>query len=120
MKFKHTKTNIPEENEYPKLVRDLIPSIIESKGEISKTRIAKDDNEFRMYLLAKVVEESNELKNAKNKDHLAEELADIMEIIDTILNLENLNLEDIRNIQEEKKEKRGGFEKRIIMLSNKE
>jgi len=119
MKFKHTKTNIPEENEYPKLVRDLIPDIIKSHGEVSKTRIAKDDDELRTYLLAKIVEESNKLKSAKNKDHLVEELADIMEIIDTILNLENLNLEDIRNIQREKKEKRGGFEKRIIMLSNK-
>jgi predicted house-cleaning noncanonical NTP pyrophosphatase (MazG superfamily) len=119
MKFKHTKTNIPEENEYPKLVRDLIPDIIESHGEISKTRIAKDNDEFRVYLLAKMVEESNELKNTKNKDHLVEELADIMEIIDTILGLENLSLEDIRNIQKEKKEKRGGFEKRIIMLNNK-
>ncbi len=118
MNFKHTETSIPEENEYPKLVRDLIPDIIMRQGRTPETGIAKDDDEFRLYLLAKMVEESNELKKAKNKDHIAEELADIMELIETILNLENLSSEDIKNIQKDKREKRGGFEERIILHDN--
>ncbi len=117
MDFKHTDTNLEIENEYPKLVRDLIPEIIEKRhGEKPQMKIAESDEEFRDYLLTKVVEEAVELKETKNKEHLVEELADVIELIDAVLKFENLNLEDIRKVQEQKREKRGGFEDRIIML----
>lgn len=117
MTFNHFKTNLPKESEYPKLVRDRIPEIIEKNEKKKvKTRILKDNKEYLNFLLKKIEEETNELINTKNKKHLVEELSDVMEIIDEILKLKNLNLKEIRKAQKEKNIKRGGFEKRILMI----
>lgn len=117
MGYSHFKTNLPKESEYPKLVRDKIPEIIEKNEKIKvKTKILKNNKEYLNFLLKKIEEEANELVNTKNKDHLIEELSDIMEIIDEILKLKNLNLKEIRKAQKEKNKKRGGFKKRILMI----
>jgi predicted house-cleaning noncanonical NTP pyrophosphatase (MazG superfamily) len=116
MEFKHFETNLEKENEYPKLVRDNIPEIVEGKtGKEVKTRIMEDE-EYRKFLLKKVVEEAQELANAESKEHMVEELADVMEIIDTILEVNGLDLETIRKAQKAKAEIRGGFKNKILML----
>jgi predicted house-cleaning noncanonical NTP pyrophosphatase (MazG superfamily) len=112
-----TSTDHPIENEYPKLVRDRIPEIIETKtGTRPEQRILSDDQEFLEYLLKKMVEESTELQHSGEHNNLEEELADIFELIDTILRFKGKTPEDIIKIQTEKREKRGGFKKRILML----
>jgi predicted house-cleaning noncanonical NTP pyrophosphatase (MazG superfamily) len=116
MEYKHFETSLEAENEYPKLVRDKIPEIIEKDtGQKPETRTLEGE-EFQKYLLKKMVEESAELRNVKDKEHLAEELADIFEIIDELLSANQLKLEEIREIQKQKAERRGGFKKRILML----
>ena len=80
-------------------------------------RVAKDDQEFLDYLLRKMVEEATELEHSGEHDNLKEELADITELIETILKLKGMTREDIAAIQAEKREKNGGFNDRIIMLS---
>ena len=115
MEFKHTNLNI--ENEYPKLVRDRIPEIIKNNEGVGvKSRILNDDAEFLKYLARKIIEEAVELQDAVDNGHLNEELADIFELIDGILRVEKMSREDIAAIQKEKREKNGGFEKRILML----
>jgi predicted house-cleaning noncanonical NTP pyrophosphatase (MazG superfamily) len=66
--------------------------------------------------MKKVEEEAHELATAEGKEHIAEEAADVMELIDAILEFNGLELEEVRKIQKEKSEKRGGFRKRILML----
>ena len=78
-----------------------------------------DDNEFLDYLLKKMVEESVELQNSVTIGNLEEELADVFEVIDAILKLKRKTKDDIAVIQKEKRKKRGGFEKRILMLGRK-
>jgi predicted house-cleaning noncanonical NTP pyrophosphatase (MazG superfamily) len=103
--------------EYPKLVRDKIPQIIKQNDGIDvPTKIASDDGEFLDYLLKKMIEESTELSNAPKEGNLEEEMADIFEVIDAILKLKKQTVNDIAVIQKEKREKRGGFDERIIML----
>ncbi len=117
MKFEHFESNLERENEYPKLVRDNIIEIVEQRtGKKTKSRILENDEEFLKFLLKKIEEESNELANTKDREHLAEETADIKEILDTILELNGLDWETIDKIQKEKAEKRGGFKKRVLML----
>lgn len=119
MKYTHTQTDIKIENEFPKLIRDLIPDIIKKRGKIPKIRVAKNENEFRDFLLRKFVEEATELKNAGfsgNRQNLVEELADLFELIDTLLELEGLEFEDVKKIQAEKSKERGGFKEKIIAL----
>jgi len=111
-------TDHPIENEYPKLVRDNIPAIIKARtGVDAELRIAKDDREFLDYLLRKMVEEATELEHSGEHDNLEEELADVCELIETILKLKGKTQEDILAIQRQKREKNGGFNDRIIMLS---
>ena len=105
------------ENEYPKLVRDKIPEIIKEKTGIDiEQKIIADNDEYLDALLAKMVEEAEELKHSKENNNLEEELADIFELIYAILAVRGKTIEDIIAIQKEKREKNGAFEKRILML----
>lgn len=116
MNFKHTK--LPIELEYPKLVRDKIPEIIKKNDGLDIAQcVLSDDDEFFNYLCKKITEEAMELQYSLKEGNEKEELADIFEIIDAILSLRKLTAKDIMDIQKIKKEKRGGFAKRILMLS---
>ncbi len=111
-------TNLPIESEYPKLVRDNIPQIIKDQNnQIVPTRVLTSDNEFLKYLLQKLIEEAHELRHSIKVGNTQEELADIFEIIYAILKLKGWSIEDIAVIQNEKRKKNSGFEKRILMLS---
>jgi predicted house-cleaning noncanonical NTP pyrophosphatase (MazG superfamily) len=117
MKYKHTSSDLRLENEYPKLVRDKIPEIVEKRtGRPTKNRVMKSHAEYNQYLRVKMIEESHELLEAKSKTHIAEELADVMELVDTILAENKLTLKDIRLVQKAKARERGGFGKRILMM----
>jgi predicted house-cleaning noncanonical NTP pyrophosphatase (MazG superfamily) len=117
MQYKHTKTNSKIENEYPKLVRDKIPEIVEKRiGKKPKCRIIKTDKEYQKYLLRKISEEASEFGNAKDRIHQYEEMADVMEIIDALIALNKLRFNDVRKVQKQKAKERGGFRKRILML----
>ena len=117
MEFQHFETNLTKENEYPKLVRDNIPEIVEERtGKKVKTRILEDDIEYLEFLLRKVEEESHELVHAEGREHLAEEIADVLELIDALLEVNGLKWEEIRKLKEDKEQERGGFKKRILML----
>lgn len=102
------------EKVFNKLVRDNIPSIIASNNEVAVTRILNSD-EFRIELYKKLREECNEVIEAKTSYDVLEELADVLEVIKSIAELENKKLEDIVGTASEKRLKRGGFEKRIYL-----
>lgn len=98
---------------YKKLVRDNIPEIIKSNGENPITRIL-DDEEYKKELERKLFEEYNEVLDAFGNDRI-EELADMLEVMISIAELENKTLEDIINVCEEKRKKRGGFKKKLYL-----
>ena len=99
---------------FNKLVRDNIPYIIESNNEVAVTRTLNDD-EFRIELYKKLKEECNEVIGAKDTTQIMEELADVLEVLKSIAQLENKSIDDIISIADEKKLKRGGFEKKIFL-----
>ena len=98
---------------YNKLVRDNIPNIIESKGEIPVTRIL-DDATFKVELEKKLNEEYHEVLEASGDDRI-EELADMLEIIRALAKLEGRTLQDVINCADKKNEKRGAFEEKIFL-----
>jgi predicted house-cleaning noncanonical NTP pyrophosphatase (MazG superfamily) len=100
----------------PKLVRDNIPQIIHDASHVEpKIRVAKDDAEFRSFLLKKTVEEAVEVYDTKgNKSELLKELADMRELLMALMQLENITESEIEKIRLLKKAKNGGFEKRYI------
>lgn len=95
---------------YSKLVRDKIPEIIESKGEVCTTHIAGNE-EYWEKLKEKLQEEIMEFLEDENED----ELADVLEVLDAIITYKKFDKKDVLKLQKVKAEKRGGFEKRIIL-----
>lgn len=102
---------------FNKLVRDKIPAIIEADNCTPKTRIL-DDKEFRSELDRKLQEECNEVISANNSEDRKEELADVYEILRTMAKLENVDIEEISKIADQKCEKRGAFEERIYLIES--
>ena len=98
-------------------MRDNIPEVVgKITGKEVKTRILEDDEEYAGFLMKKVEEEAHELAHAEGKEHVAEEIADLMELVEAIMDFNGLDRETIDKIRKEKAEKRGGFKKRILML----
>lgn len=117
MTFTHTDTELPIEDIYPKLIRDKIPELVESQGKIASVRVLTDDSEYLRYLLAKLIEEATELANAETPHNQEEELADVCEVLSAVLELLKHTQADIAVIQDEKRQKRGGFKERLLMLT---
>ena len=101
-------------NPYNKLIRDGIPDIIAAEGRQCGTEIMSD-NEYRQALLAKLVEEAQEVA-AADRDELMKEIADLYEVIDALLIAFVLDREAILAMQQKRRDERSGFEKRIKLL----
>lgn len=101
------------ERVYNKLVRDNIPSIIESNGEKPIVRIL-NDVEYKYELERKLYEEYQEVLEATGNDRV-EELADMLEIIKSLAKLEGKSLDDVIFFADRKNKKRGSFDKKIFL-----
>jgi predicted house-cleaning noncanonical NTP pyrophosphatase (MazG superfamily) len=100
---------------YDKLVRDRIPEIIQQNGGTCGTENFSDDSAFRSALLDKLVEEASEAATASDEDLVAE-LADLLEVIDTLVEACALGQAGVRAVQEQRRADRGGFGKRLRLL----
>jgi predicted house-cleaning noncanonical NTP pyrophosphatase (MazG superfamily) len=96
-----------------KLVRDKIPEIIKSSGDTCLA-ITLDNSKFELELKKKLIEESVEVMES-SKEELTGELADVLEIIYSLIDLNKIKIEDVESQRKSKKEKRGGFDKRIFL-----
>ena len=96
---------------YNKLVRDLIPDIIEESGSECRTRILSDKEYIEM-IDAKLDEELSEY----HKDQNIEELADLLELIQAATIARGYTLDELESVRAEKAKKRGGFENKIFLI----
>ena len=96
-----------------KLVRDKIPEIIRADG-LEPIIETLDDSEYKVALEKKLTEEHNEVLEASGADRL-EELADLLEVIKALAELEGASLEDVIKIADQKVEKRGAFKQKIFL-----
>ena len=101
--------------EFYKLVRDKVPSNIENGGEIVRKALLSGDF-FLSALREKLIEEAFEALDAADKDSIISELADVSEVIDGILSLLSVSRDDLRQQQNRKRERAGGFKKGIVLL----
>ena len=95
---------------YNKLVRDKIPEIIEATGKTCETEILSDADYLKM-VDAKLDEELAEY----HQDQNLEELADLTEVIHAAVIARGYTLEDLERVRAEKYEKRGGFQRKILL-----
>ena len=96
---------------YRKLVRDRIPEIIEASGKTCVTEILSDDEYLRM-IDTKLDEELVEY----HKDQNIEELADLIEVIYAAAIARGYTIEQLEKVRAEKAEKRGAFQKKILLV----
>lgn len=97
---------------YKKLVRDKIPEMIVKEGYIPKTEILSDERYIRE-LDRKLIEEVKEYQKSKE----IEELADILEVIYALCQARGYSTDDLIRINEEKRLRRGGFSKKVFLIS---
>ena len=96
-----------------KLVRDKIPEIIIADGKKPITRILNND-EYLSELDKKLNEEIAEY----HEDKSIEELADVLEVMFAICEARGYSVEELMNVRNSKRDKRGGFEQRIFWSGN--
>jgi len=94
-----------------KLWRDKAIDLLEKMGsKIHWKRL--DDSAFDQEIRVKLLEESEEVKKAVSKQELIEELADVYDILDTILKLHDIDKTEVEKSQAKKNQSRGGFDGR--------
>lgn len=96
---------------YNKLIRDNIPLIIESLGDTSICEAVTDKAELLDYLNTKL----NEEVQGYNDSYEMKELADIVEVIRSIVKLKGYEWEYLESIREDKKASNGGFDRGLLL-----
>ena len=102
--------------EINKLVRDHIPDIIKNNNQTPTTRILNNE-EYLHYLKLKLIEEANEANNTTSKEELTNEIADVLEVIESIMKVCDIPLDNVMKVKEEKAMTNGKFDKRILLES---
>ncbi|MDQ0188220.1 nucleoside triphosphate pyrophosphohydrolase [Alicyclobacillus cycloheptanicus] len=95
---------------YHRLVRDRIPEIIESMGNIAIWR-ELDGDAFAQALLDTVVRASEQFAGTES----LESLADVLECIDAWLDVRGLTMEDVSRARAERRKRCGGYERRRFL-----
>ena len=99
---------------YNKLIRDKIPEIIKKDNAIPKISILNDE-QFAIALKEKLVEEAKELLEARTSEEILNELSDVLELVESIATNNKLTITEVEKQKLVKKEKRGGFEKKLFL-----
>jgi len=105
MKIKSFKAN--------KLIRDQVPNILRARGIVVYERVMEKE-EFIQKLKDKLLEEAKEVGQAQNIEELLEELADVVEVIQTLSSATGLTMEEIEKMRIKKRQLKGGFEEKIF------
>lgn len=97
---------------YNKLIRDRIPEIIAAQGSRCDVKVLTDE-EYLQALDRKLDEELAEYHASGE----LEELADLMEVVHAIVAARGYEVGQLREIMEKKAAERGGFQKKLMLLS---
>jgi predicted house-cleaning noncanonical NTP pyrophosphatase (MazG superfamily) len=107
----HSYNIKPDSAVMSKLVRDKVPDIIRMGGrEPEVERISGDW--LRLALRDKLVEEACELRAS---DSLYEELADVLEVVDAIVDEYGLDRSKLEDARKEKLARAGGFKEGYLL-----
>ena len=90
---------------YNKLVRDNIPNILTQKGKTFTSHVAKNKEEYQVKLMEKLQEEVDEFLVEPS----AEEIADILEVLDALSHTIGTDLSEVMAEKEAKAASRGRF-----------
>jgi len=96
-----------------KLIRDGLPAMMCEIGlRVFEHRLG--DQAYDLALRAKLIEEAAEAQAAQSRSDLAEELADLQEVMLSLAAFHGLTADQIEKIRLDKRRARGGFDDRIF------
>jgi predicted house-cleaning noncanonical NTP pyrophosphatase (MazG superfamily) len=95
----------------PKLVRDRIPEIIREDGSTPITREVHDTEEHLDLLAQKLVEESREFAEDRQKD----ELTDVLEVLRCFFEAAEIEREKIEELRSDKDTQVGRFTEGVVL-----
>jgi len=96
-----------------KLVRDLIPDIIQASGRTPSTTTVSGQDLVQA-LKDKLLEEAQEVFDAP-ADKVIEEIADVQEVIAALISLLKIDEQELKQVQLTKREERGSFTMGIVL-----
>jgi predicted house-cleaning noncanonical NTP pyrophosphatase (MazG superfamily) len=100
---------------YGKLIRDRIPELLGADGVRYEVTVL-DQHEFRAALLAKLQEEAAEVARAESEASLVTEVADLLEVVAALLAAEGIANARVEEAQVQRRQARGGFERRLQLV----
>lgn len=100
---------------YNKLVRDLIPQIIEKDGKTCVTHILYE-SQYIAEVNKKMHEELAEYEEANSAEEAVEELSDLLELIHAAATYHGVTIDELETVRAEKAKARGGFNERIYLV----
>jgi len=93
-----------------KLVRDRIPEIIATSGRTCAVRVLAP-GEYEEHLQRKLAEEMAEYQ----ADGSVQELADLVEVVQAIIEARGMTWAEFEAIRQQKRDERGGFARRLLL-----
>lgn len=97
-----------------KLVRDKVPSLVTKDGGSYSLKLLSP-LEHQHEITKKLHEEISEYDAATSKDAALEELVDIVELIHAALKLHDVSVDEFDTLRQQKRKRKGGFEKGIFL-----
>lgn len=100
---------------YNKLVRDNVPDVIRGKRINCEYYQITDPQEFQQELFKKIKEEAASLSSARTREEFLNEYADLMMVLNTIMQLLEITPEEITSIKSENHLKKGAYKHRNFL-----
>jgi predicted house-cleaning noncanonical NTP pyrophosphatase (MazG superfamily) len=101
---------------YNKLIRDNIPNIITAKHEHCEVRPITDMQEFQQELFKKIKEEATSLAMTRSKEEFLEEYADLMVVLETIIQQLEIPEAEIESVRAENLLRKGKYKHQHFLL----
>ena len=102
------------ELQFNKLVRDKIPAAIAARGE-AVTVLRLEGSALIAALRRKLVEESLEVLDASTTEEIAEEIADVREVVLALVSRLGISESDVEARRKRKAKERGGFDQALML-----
>ena len=100
---------------YNKLIRDQVPATIKEAGDTCSIRKVTDKSEFATEIRRKIIEEATELTQAKGREEIIKEYADLMVVLDAFTSDLEICEAEFTVAMKESVEKKGLFKERNFL-----
>jgi predicted house-cleaning noncanonical NTP pyrophosphatase (MazG superfamily) len=98
-----------------KLWRDKMVDLVTQRDGAKIHWRQLDDQEFDQQIRVKLLEEAEEVATAQSRAKLIDELADLYEVIDSLITVNKISVEEIVAEQARKQNERGSFANRTFV-----